>query len=79
MDTSLGLHDDKKAEHDYLKADPELMAYVTCIGNLVRELRNAQRAVKLLVNHKWVSTVSNLCGKFAKYRKYELGKTREIS
>ena len=38
---------DKKAEHDYL-SDPELMAFDTCIGNLVRELRNAQRALKYL-------------------------------
>ena len=35
---------DKKAEHDYL-SDPKFVAFDTCIGNLVWELRNAQRAL----------------------------------
>ncbi len=39
--------EDKKAEHDNL-SDEELMSFDTCIGNFVRELRNAQKALKYL-------------------------------
>ena len=41
--------EDKKAEHDNLSdEEEELMSFDTCIGNFVRELRNAQKALKYL-------------------------------